>query len=35
MEALYGPTTYRHIGPYVWGLGGRQDQFYGFKDGHF
>ena len=35
IEALYGPTTYRHIGPHVWELGGRQDKFYGFKDGHF
>ena len=35
IEALYGPTTYRHIGPHVWELGGWQDQFYGIKDGHF
>ena len=35
IEALYGPTTYRHIGPEVLGLGDRQDQFFGVQNDNF
>ena len=35
IKSLYGPTTYRHIGPKVFGLGDRQDQFFGVQNDNF
>ena len=35
IEAFYGPTIYRHIGPDVWGLGSWQNQLFGLIYGQF